>query len=185
MQRRFCLRTCGCSGRCGEALRPRDEAKSPLRARRMPRRSVILDANAGEIAMSFALSRSSHAAPQAEINVTPLIDVMLALVVVFMIAAPLVLKRFTLPIGDGPSASATTEPVRLRIGADGSLSWNDQAIPTAMLREQLRLLSQRAPQPALRIDAAPAASYDTFANVLADAKLARIEHIAVIDPHAR
>jgi biopolymer transport protein ExbD len=135
--------------------------------------------------MSFALSGSSHAAPEAEINMTPLIDVMLALVVVFMIAAPLVLKRFTLPIGDGAAAPTQSEPVRLRIGADGHLTWNDQAIPTAMLREQLRLLSQRTPQPPLRIEAAPAASYDAFANVLADAKLARIEHIAVIDRHER
>jgi biopolymer transport protein ExbD len=135
--------------------------------------------------MSFALAGSSHASPHADINMTPLIDVMLALVVVFMIAAPLVLKRFTLPIGDGPPANTATEPARLHIGGDGALSWNDQAIPTALLREQLRLLSQRSPQPALRIEAAPSASYDAFANVLADAKLARIEHIAVIDRRER
>jgi biopolymer transport protein ExbD len=135
--------------------------------------------------MSFALAGSSHDAPQADINMTPLIDVMLALVVVFMIAAPLVLKRFTLPIGDGSASNATSEPMRLRIGGDGALSWNDQAIPTAMLREQLRLLSQRSPQPPLRIEAVPSASYDAFANVLADAKVARIEHIAVIDRRER
>lgn len=135
--------------------------------------------------MSFALSGSSHAAPQAEINMTPLIDVMLALVVVFMIAAPLVLKRFTLPIGDGTSSATTTEPVHLRIGADGFLSWNEHAIPTAMLREQLRLLSQETPQPALSIEAAPTASYDAFANVLADAKLAHVAHITVIDRRER
>jgi biopolymer transport protein ExbD len=134
--------------------------------------------------MSFALSGRSHAAPQAEINMTPLIDVMLALVVVFMIAAPLVLKRIPLPIGNGPSTTTASEPVRLRIGGDGALRWNDQVIPTAMLREQLRLLSQRSPQPPLRIETAPAASYAAFAGVLADAKLARIEHIAVIDQRA-
>ncbi|MET0232837.1 MAG: hypothetical protein ABW186_18040 [Rhodanobacteraceae bacterium] len=44
---------------------------------------------------------------------------------------------------------------------------------------------QRSPQPPLRIEAAPTASYDAFANVLADAKLARIEHIAVIDRRER
>ncbi len=146
---------------------------------------MISEAATEEIAMSFALAGSSHESPQADINMTPLIDVMLALVVVFMIAAPLVLKRFTLPIGEGPAAGTTTEPVRLHIGGDGALSWNDQAIPTAMLREQLRLLSQRTPQPPLRIEAAPTASYDAFANVLADAKLAHIEHIAVIDQRAR
>jgi biopolymer transport protein ExbD len=166
-------------------LRTRDGPISRLQARERARRSVIVEATTEEIAMSFALAGSSHASPQADINMTPLIDVMLALVVVFMIAAPLVLKRFTLPIGDGPSSIASTEPVRLRIAADGALTWNDEAIPAAMLREQLRLLSQRSPQPPLRIEAAPAASYDAFANVLADAKLARIEHIAVIDRHVR
>ena len=135
--------------------------------------------------MSFALAGSSHASPHADINMTPLIDVMLALVVGFMIAAPLVLKRFTLPIGDGAPANAASEPVRLRIAGDGTLRWNDQAIPSAMLREQLRLLSQRTPQPPLQIEAAPSASYDAFANVLADAKLAQIEHIAVIDQRER
>jgi len=43
----------------------------------------------------------------------------------------------------------------------------------------------RSPQPPLRIEAAPNASYDAFANVLADAKVAHIEHIAVIDQRAR
>jgi biopolymer transport protein ExbD len=135
--------------------------------------------------MSFARSHAIHEAPHADINVTPLIDVMLALVVVFMIAAPLVLKRFTLPLGDSSNAVATAEPVRLRIGADGTLAWNDEVLPPAMLREQLRVLAQKTPQPALRIEAAPASSYDTFANVLADAKLARIEHIAVVDERSR
>ena len=146
---------------------------------------MILEATTEEIAMSFALAGSSHASPQADINMTPLIDVMLALVVVFMIAAPLVLKRFTLPIGDGAPTNVATEPVRLRIDADGAIRWNDQVIPTAMLREQLRLLSQRTPQPPLRIGAAPTASYDAFANVLADAKVARIEHIAVVEAGTR
>lgn len=135
--------------------------------------------------MSFAFAASSHATPQAKINMTPLIDVMLALVVVFMIAAPLVLKRFALPIGEGSSAPATSEPVLLRIGADGALRWNDRPIPTGMLREQLRILTQRTPQPPLRIEAASSASYDAFANVLADAKLAHVEHIAVIDRRDR
>ena len=135
--------------------------------------------------MSFALSGSSHSAPQAEINMTPLIDVMLALVVVFMIAAPILARHFTLPLANGRDTSAVVETVRLGIGADGALSWNDQALLPQMLREQLRVLALRQPQPELRIDVAPSASYQSFASVLADAKFAHVERISVLDGSAR
>lgn len=134
--------------------------------------------------MSFALARS-HEAPQATINVTPLIDVMLALVVVFMIAAPLLVKRMTVPLGHGSESTAVAETVHLGIGADGALTWNDQTLLPQMLREQLRVLAQKQPQPELRIEVASAASYQSFASVLADAKDAKIERIGVLDESAR
>jgi len=134
--------------------------------------------------MSFALARL-HTAPEATINVTPLIDVMLALVVVFMIAAPILVKRLTLPLASGHETPAVVETVHLGIGADGGLTWNDQVLLPQMLREQLRVVAQKQPQPELRIEVAPAASYQSFASVLADAKLASIERISVLDESAR
>jgi len=134
--------------------------------------------------MSFALARS-HEAPEATINVTPLIDVMLALVVVFMIAAPILVKRLTLPLASGHEAPAVAETVRLGIGVDGALSWNDQVLLPQMLREQLRVVAQKTPQPELRIEVASSASYQSFASVLADAKLANIERISVLDESSR
>jgi biopolymer transport protein ExbD len=135
--------------------------------------------------MSFALSGSSHAAPEAEINMTPLIDVMLALVVVFMIAAPILVKRLTLPLGRDSEPTAVAQTVHLGIGADGALTWNDQTLLPQMLREQLRVLAQKDPQPELRIEVAPSASYQSFASVLADAKFAKVERISVLDASAR
>ena len=134
--------------------------------------------------MSFALARSQEA-PEATINVTPLIDVMLALVVVFMIAAPILVKRLTLPLASGHEAPAVAETVRLGIGVDGTLSWNDQVLLPQMLREQLRVIAQKTPQPELRIEVASSASYQSFASVLADAKLANIERISVLDESSR
>jgi biopolymer transport protein ExbD len=134
--------------------------------------------------MPLALARS-HAAPDASINVTPLIDVMLALVVVFMIAAPILVKRLALPLGREAAPAAAVETVRLGIGADGALTWNDQALLPQLLREQLRVLAQTEPQPELRIDVASSASYQSFATVLADAKLAHIERITVLDASSR
>ena len=134
--------------------------------------------------MSFALARS-HDAPEASINVTPLIDVMLALVVVFMIAAPILVKRLTLPLGRSSGTAAVAETVQLAVGADGALTWNDQPLLPQMLREQLRVASLKQPQPELRIEVAPSASYQSFASVLADAKLASIERISVLDESSR
>ena len=133
--------------------------------------------------MSFALARS-HTAHEATINVTPLIDVMLALVVVFMIAAPILVQRLTLPLASGHETPAIAQTVHLGIGADGALTWNDQALLPDMLREQLRVLAQNQ-QPEIRIEVARAASYQSFASVLADAKLAGIERISVLDESAR
>jgi biopolymer transport protein ExbD len=77
------------------------------------------------------------------------------------------------------------ETVRLGIGADGALTWNDQALLPQLLREQLRVLAHRAPQPELRIEVAPAARYQSFASVLADARLASIQRISVLDESTR
>ena len=131
--------------------------------------------------MSIQSDRSYCAEPHAEINVTPLIDVMLALVVVFMIAAPLLVKRFTLPLGGTHDPAPVAETVHLGIGADGTLSWNDHALLPALLREQLRVIAARNPQPELRIEVAREAPYQSFAAVLADAKAANVEKIGVLD----
>lgn len=129
--------------------------------------------------MTIHSSPSHAAAMHAEINVTPLIDVMLALVVVFMIAAPLLSKRLSLPLASGNAPAVAVETVRLGITAEGALTWNERALPTALLREQLRALAHSEPQPELRIEIAPAAAYQTFATVLADAKAANIAKIGV------
>jgi biopolymer transport protein ExbD len=152
-----------------------------VKTRSLPHeRSLIPTPPPKEHAMSFALARS-HTAPEATINVTPLIDVMLALVVVFMIAAPILVKRLTLPLASGHDAPAVAETVNLGIGAGGALTWNGHSLLPELLREQLRVLAQKSPQPELRIEVASSASYQSFASVLADAKLAHVERISVVD----
>jgi biopolymer transport protein ExbD len=147
-------------------------------------RSLIATPQPKETAMSFALARS-HAAPEASINVTPLIDVMLALVVVFMIAAPILVKRVTLPLANGGHATVVVEPAHLGVAADGALTWNDEALLPQMLGEQLRVLARKDPQPELRIEVAPTARYQAFASVLADAKFAGVERIVVVHEASR
>jgi biopolymer transport protein ExbD len=127
-------------------------------------------------------SVSIRPAAMAEINITPLIDVLLAIVVVLIVTAPLLTRQITLPLAGASGPPVAVEPVRLRIDAAGTLRWNDAPLPTGLLAEQLRVLAARDPQPALRIVVDRTAAYDVFATVLAAANRAGVHAIAVEDP---
>ena len=122
--------------------------------------------------------------PIAGINVTPLVDVMLVLLVIFMITAPVLATRWVQDHAPAPlPAPAQPEPVRLAIGADGGLHWNGRRIDPGALAPSLRIEALREPQPALHLEPAPDASYQALATVLADARHAGMRRLAVVDAH--
>ena len=121
----------------------------------------------------------------AQINITPLVDVMLVLLVIFMIAAPVLTRRIPLALpGSAPSspvdAEATT--IDLRIDAAGQVLWNGTAAPLSALQPMLEVESQRDPAhpPLLRIDANGDADYGVVAKVLAAAHNADLTRIAFV-----
>ena len=121
----------------------------------------------------------------AQINITPLVDVMLVLLVIFMIAAPALSHPITL---DSPGrAPDRTEaepppPIELRIDAAGGLYWNGDPLPLSALRQALAAEIARDPRnmPTLRIDASGDADYGVVAKVLAAAKNAQATRIAFV-----
>jgi len=116
----------------------------------------------------------------AEINITPLVDVMLVLLVIFMIAAPVMAHKITvdLPQVARPKIiDQKPDVVTLTVAADGSYFWNGEALPGAALAPQLRIEAHRKPQPELALDADRTVHYQDIATVLAaahDAGLAKI-----------
>ena len=90
----------------------------------------------------MAFSSNSGGGPMAEINVTPLVDVMLVLLIIFMITAPLMTHKIRI---DLPQANPNTvetnppEPIDLAVKETGDLYWNDELITEAMLTEMLRV----------------------------------------------
>src|SRR5690242_17662883 len=86
----------------------------------------------------------------AEINITPLVDVMLVLLVIFMIAAPVMAHKITV---DLPQACTDCpkppkpELITLTVAADGSYYWNGEPLLGAALAPQLRIEAHRQPQP--------------------------------------
>jgi biopolymer transport protein ExbD len=115
----------------------------------------------------------------AQINVTPLVDVLLVLLIIFMITAPIVTHKTTLDLPQGGKSAAidTTEPIRISIQSDGSVFWNDTPVSETQLSTQLSIAALRTSPPALHITATDGATYQTVARVLAEAKAQGLERI--------
>ncbi|MEO5331655.1 MAG: biopolymer transporter ExbD [Magnetococcus sp. YQC-5] len=117
--------------------------------------------------------------PLAEINVTPLVDVMLVLLVIFIILAPAMANslRVTLPRANGANTVSST-PLTVILHADGSTAIGEETLETEKLAERLHAASQRDPEMLLRIDGDGATPYQKVAQLLSLAQNNGIRKIA-------
>ena len=117
----------------------------------------------------------------AAMNITPLVDVMLVLLVIFMLAVPLATQR--LPLLNPPqclgSCPPPGEPVRLAIKRTGEMYWNGAAISTARLAQNLALLAQTEQAPALELHPEASTRYARVAEVLAAARNADVKRVSI------
>ncbi len=133
--------------------------------------------------MSIALM-SDSAEPHAEINVTPLIDVMLVLLIVFMVGLPLMTRDvpLALPQGGPTPEEQRPEPLAVRLDAAGALYVQGTHVERRQLDHLLRSLAAQDPQPAVLIDVADQASYQQMADVMSAAHNARFRRIGFASP---
>jgi biopolymer transport protein ExbD len=125
----------------------------------------------------MAFSSGSGKGPMADINVTPLVDVMLVLLIIFMITAPMLTHKVKIDLPQ-PNPNVVNpdnppEPVRLKIDQSGALYWNDSPVSEDQLKGQLSLIgamNDPAKQPEVQINADDAVAYENVARVLSDAK---------------
>ncbi len=118
-------------------------------------------------------------APMAEINVTPLIDVMLVVLIIFMISIPALTHKVQLDLPQaGPEPRPETpDLINVRIENDGRLLWNDEAMTVAQMGYYMARAGQQAPQPELRLSIGDQARYETVAAVMTQARNADIGRI--------
>ena len=120
----------------------------------------------------------------ADINIVPLVDVILVLLVIFIVTAPLITQavKVDLPEAESQPAEALVQPVVVTIDAAGALYWDGKSMTLAELEAQARVLAGR-PQAELHIEADRAVAYDAVAQVLAAASRAGVGRIGfVTDP---
>jgi biopolymer transport protein ExbD len=132
----------------------------------------------------MAFSSGGGSGPMADINVTPLVDVMLVLLIIFMITVPMLSHKIPIdlpqPTNNPPPPVAPPEPISLAVKATGQLYLNDEPITEEALQAQLRVTAQKNPQPELDIKADKTTKYQDVATVMADAKNAGMTKIGFV-----
>ncbi len=121
--------------------------------------------------------------PMAEINTTPLVDVMLVLLVVFIITAPLLTHSIPLdlPTAQAPATAQKPETITLSIDPAGKVFWNDEPLAgNDALGKRLRAAAARQPQPELHLRADRETRYQRIAEVMSSAQQAGIARLGFV-----
>ncbi len=138
--------------------------------------------------MAFGHLDSGRAgAPLAEINMVPLIDVMLVLLIVFMITAPLLTHAVKVDLPRASSAPNETrqEHIQLAIDATGQIHWNGEVIGSDQLITRLADAATQTPVPELHIRAERTTPYEQVAQVMSAAARQGMTRIGFVTDPAR
>jgi biopolymer transport protein ExbD len=132
--------------------------------------------------MSFALP-SARGEAFAEMNTTPLIDVLLVLLVMLILALPPATNTLTLPLpSHGPALPKTLDPVRnvVTLTASDEILWNGQRVGETELETLLQAAAAMVPEPTLELHPDGRASYDESVRVLRLVKLSGATRIGLV-----
>lgn len=136
--------------------------------------------------MAFgSFGKGGGTAPMAEINMIPLIDVMLVLLVIFIITAPLLTHAVKVDLPRAASTANQTKPdnVQLAIDAAGIVYWNGEVLDRSGWRSRMDAAAAQRPQPEVHIRADGAVAYRRVAEVMSDAARAGLTRLGFLtDP---
>jgi len=127
-------------------------------------------------------SAGEHTQPMSEINTTPLVDVMLVLLVIFIITAPLLTHavKIDLPQATSQPLEEKPEVIDLAVDVDGKIFWNDSEVQAADLAARLADEAAKQQQPELQIRADKNTRYQVLAEVLAKAQTAGMKKVGFV-----
>ena len=126
--------------------------------------------------------------PMMDINTTPLVDVMLVLLIMFIITIPIQSHavKLDLPVDSQQNTPPPIDPVKNKIVVqpDRSILWNGEPVDEVRLRQYLDITTTMNPTPELHLQPHPEAPYETVDQVLAVTKRANIEKMGFVGNEA-
>jgi len=123
-----------------------------------------------------------EAEPMGEINVTPMVDVMLVLLIIFMVTAPLLTQgvNVNLPQADSPPMQQNTEPLVLTVKRDGRIFLQRQEIKLSQLAPRIEAIRKQKPGLPVFIRGDARTPYENVARVLGTLEAAKIQKVGLV-----
>ena len=117
-----------------------------------------------------------------EINMTPLVDVMLVLLIVFMVTIPVIRHavKIDLPHANSQKEEATPAHIDVSIEPDGTVRWNGAPVDDTALQAKIATAAQSEPQPELRLDADRKVAYEKVAQIMSVAQSGGLTKIGFV-----
>jgi len=135
----------------------------------------------------MAFSSGDSGGPMVDMNIIPLCDVLLVLLIIFMVTMPQPSYPIDIDLpqrvhNQPPPPVDPPDPIRLRIDGTGQVFWDNSPTPLSALRNMMQAEVERDPtnQPTLEIDTSEDADYGILAKVLATAKNAQMQKIGFV-----
>ena len=118
----------------------------------------------------------------SDINMTPLVDVMLVLLIIFIITVPVLTHsvKLDLPQADNIPNEEKPDTIQLSVTATGELHWNESVIASAELEARLQESAQKQPQPEVHIRGDKAVAYEHVIKVMAAAQRAGLQKLGFV-----
>ena len=118
----------------------------------------------------------------SEINMTPLVDVMLVLLIIFLVTIPAMNHAVKIDLPKASSQPQDTKPahVDVAVQADGTVLWNDQIVDDTALQARIVEAPQQTPQPELRLRADRKVAYERVADVMSAAQSGGLSKIGFV-----
>ncbi|MDB5753993.1 MAG: biopolymer transporter ExbD [Massilia sp.] len=135
------------------------------------------------MSMSVGSDSGDEDAVMSEINTTPLVDIMLVLLIIFLITSPVVLKlqKIQLPTETNQAAKTKPEDVNIVVNKDGDMYWNQKKLAnTDELFEFLKKESVKLPQPEVHVRGDQEAKYEFIGKVIYTAQRAGVQKVGFI-----
>lgn len=130
--------------------------------------------------MSFQTDFEGTEEVMSEINMTPLVDVMLVLLIIFIITMPVINQavKLNLPQANSPSNDHKPRHINVSIDPQGNIFWDKEKLDRSALSARLQQAALETPQPEIHLRADTKTAYDPIAKLLASAQQAGLSKVA-------